>query len=273
MEPQSALYKFIISQELAYEGLVTKEISGQQEGGYGRNVLLERNFFSPHYGITDLCQYHTTVVDRLNKYMQATKMESEVSSSPAFQSYVNAQAESVKREMQTQDESIVHVGAAVSQSVPSSPTSVPGVISNQNAGRQLESNNSHSCATKGQSGERTVNEGQFPFTVNTGQLGHPLNVVSAYRHRIERLGSRVSEVTTHHNRGKCTVDYIFYTVDSKETRVEWDQVRVRKIRDGKLKLLGRYGLMSADELNRLGGIPSAAQPSDHLCLIARFLLQ
>lgn len=337
-EPQSPLYRFMVSQQLAYEGLVTKAISGQQEGGYGRTVLLDKHFFSPQYGITDSCQYHTIVVDRLNKYLQATRAESEVSSSPAFANYVSAQAETIKNDLQAQsikhdlqamDDSIVHVGAAVSSQKPQlqaqsmqhqlqalddsivhvgaavsshNPQSLSSAVSSQNSPSLTSSSSSstsiqaakdldapvpmtvgvssllqrHSESHDSQMRKNTegqLGQGQFPFSVNTGRLGHPLNVVSAYRHRIERLGSRVGEVTTHHNKGQSTVDYIFYTVASKEAREEYEQVKVSRIRDGKLKLLARYGLMSADELSRLGGIPSATQPSDHLCLVAKFLLQ
>lgn len=102
---------------------------------------------------------------------------------------------------------------------------------------------------------------------------HSLNLVSAYRHTIERLGHREEEVTTHHDKAQCTVDYIFYTVASKEVDSHHGrQMKLRQVKEGCLKLLGRYGLMSAQELGRLGGIPNTTLASDHSCLIAKFLL-
>lgn len=246
MEPHSPLYKFIISGQLEYEGLLTREISGQEEGSYGRNLLLERTFFSPKYGITDYCQYHTTVLDRLNEYLHSEKNKQKAFSSPAFMERCGHSL-SLASQMKQLDDSIVEIGTSVTNTLDIKTTEVEsGTVKNK-----LE---------------------DFPMQVNTGRLWHPLNLVSAYRHRIERLGCRVSEVTTHHNRARCTVDYIFYTVDSKETRVNGEKMRVSHIRDGSLRLIGRYGLLSADELARLGGIPSSTLPSDHLCLITKFLL-
>lgn len=112
-----------------------------------------------------------------------------------------------------------------------------------------------------------------PLRVNTGSLWHHLNLVSSYRHRIERLDHRTEEVTTHHSRAACTVDYIFYTVKSKEVYNRGDEIRLRRIKDGRLRLIARYGLMSAQELNRLGGIPNNTLASDHVCLLARFLIK
>ncbi|PVD25903.1 hypothetical protein C0Q70_13567 [Pomacea canaliculata] len=57
-------------------------------------------------------------------------------------------------------------------------------------------------------------------------------------------------------------------VDSHHGR----QMKLRQVKEGCLKLLGRYGLMSAQELGRLGGIPNTTLASDHSCLIAKFLL-
>ena len=103
-------------------------------------------------------------------------------------------------------------------------------------------------------------------------LSHLLNLVSAYRHTIQHL-RQTAEVTSHHSRTSTTLDYIFYSVMDK--RVNWHDhmVDVRDISEGKLVLLARYGLMSGPELNELGGIPNRFLPSDHLCLIAQFLLK
>ena len=223
MEPHSEMYKFMVSGQMDYEGLLVRQISGQEEGMYGRNQLLDRNFFSPRYGVSDFCQYHTAVVSRLK---DSCKMDSDAL--PA----------------EGADQSDV---GSVSQS-------------------QTESNTTDSSST-----EDPLSKCPPPMPINTGRLWHHLNLVSAYRHRVKRLGNQM-EVTTHHNNGKCSVDYIFYTVCNKEVRFQRDEVRLSKIQDGKLKLIARYGLMSAKELDSMGGIPNPVLPSDHLCLIARFLL-
>ncbi|XP_076442040.1 protein angel homolog 1-like isoform X2 [Babylonia areolata] len=209
MQPQSDLYKFVVGGQMDYEGLLLREMSGQEEGRYGRNLLLGRDFFSPMFGVTESCQYHTAVMDRLT-------------------------------------EPHGHQGPPVQ------PEGGRGKL------------------------QRRSRDGRMPgFTRKmvhkTGRLWHHLNLVSAYRHRVERLGQTM-EVTTHHNSGKCSVDYVFYSVDSKEVHHQRNEVRLRSIRDGQLKLLARYGLMSEQELDAMGGIPNQILPSDHLCLITKFLL-
>ena len=195
MEPHSELYKFMVSGQMDYEGLLIRQISGQEEGMYGRNQLLDRNFFSPRYGVSDFCQYHTAVVGRL-------------------------------KESCTMDGDVFPAQAADQGDA--------GSVSQDN---QMESNATASCGTKD-----ILPECPPPMPINTGRLWHHLNLVSAYRHRVMRLGNQM-EVTTHHNSGKCSVDYIFYTVNNKEVRFQHNKVRLSKIQDGKLKLIARYGLM------------------------------
>ncbi|CAN8000640.1 unnamed protein product, partial [Ixodes hexagonus] len=105
----------------------------------------------------------------------------------------------------------------------------------------------------------------------SGCVSHGFDFVSAYQH-VKQGG--VPEVTTHHQRASCTVDYIFYTVKKKSSR--WDS-RVDEKRphvvEGPLRLLSTYGLMSAKELAAVRGLPNEVQSSDHLPLIARFLLR
>ena len=107
---------------------------------------------------------------------------------------------------------------------------------------------------------------------NTGHLKLPLTFNTAYTHFIERTNDRSAEITTHHNAAACTVDYVFYTVTNKQLERKDDKVKVKSCQEGELKLLGRYGLLSAVELGKKGGIPCKEYPSDHLCLITKFLL-
>lgn len=104
----------------------------------------------------------------------------------------------------------------------------------------------------------------------SGCVSHGLNLVSVYQHVKH---GRVPEVTTHHQRASCTVDYIFYTVKHKQT-VERDyRVINTGVVEGPLKLLATYGLMSHKELAAVSGLPNEVQSSDHLPLIAKFLLR
>lgn len=214
LEPYSDLYNFIIKGHMDYDGLLVRSMSGQEEGRYGADRLLDRHFFSPTFGITDRCQYHLEVNSRVQRTRSGA---GSVSSVARKSSQVDFTEESLEEEWEC------------------SPLA--------------------------------------PLNINTGSLWHHLNLVSAYRHRIERLERRKPEVTTHHSRAACTVDYIFYTVDSKEIRKHRDEIRLKNIQDGRLRLLARYGLMSAEELTRMGGIPNHTLASDHVCLMAKFLLK
>ncbi|KAL5008141.1 hypothetical protein ScPMuIL_013722 [Solemya velum] len=110
------------------------------------------------------------------------------------------------------------------------------------------------------------------YTQGSGYLWHRLNLMSAYTHRIQRLNNREAEVTTHHGRADCTVDYIFYNVLDKHMQETRHELVAQNIREGKLKLVGRLGLMSEKELRRMGGMPNKFFPSDHLSLMAKFNL-
>ncbi|XP_021346985.1 protein angel homolog 2-like isoform X2 [Mizuhopecten yessoensis] len=106
-------------------------------------------------------------------------------------------------------------------------------------------------------------DSQGAFSVrreDSGCLWHNLNFVSSYKHRIERLGKSVKEVTTHHGHDSAIVDFIFYNRNHRDTK------------EGCLTLLGRLGLMSEEELNQIGTFPSKHHPSDHLPILSRFLL-
>lgn len=106
-----------------------------------------------------------------------------------------------------------------------------------------------------------------------GSLWHNLNFVSAYKHTIERLGHTSSEITTQHEHASCTLDYIFYNVKRKRTHTQRNRVRLQNVEEDKLCLIGRYGLVSAQEISQLGGLPNKYLGSDHLALLAKFLLK
>ncbi|KAI9550997.1 hypothetical protein GHT06_000238 [Daphnia sinensis] len=89
----------------------------------------------------------------------------------------------------------------------------------------------------------------------SGQLSHQLQLQSAYPHRTNRFNG-AKEATTYQN-DWVTVDYIFHN-GRESSRCN-------------LHLLSRLGLLTGEELDALGGIPSLASPSDHLPLAARFL--
>ncbi|KAK3093393.1 hypothetical protein FSP39_015000 [Pinctada imbricata] len=112
------------------------------------------------------------------------------------------------------------------------------------------------------------NNAQLPCQ-NSGYLNHHLNLESVYHHRIERLKYHEREVTTQHSQGGCIVDYILYNV--LETSLYTKKNKERVV-EGKLKVLARLGLLSEKEIERMGNLPNNINPSDHLPLLTKFLL-
>lgn len=106
------------------------------------------------------------------------------------------------------------------------------------------------------------------LSFSSGKMTHRLNLMSAYQHHLDRLPDRPPAVTTHHRKASCTVDYIFYSMHSKHSATQHSHAR-----KDLLVLLATYGLLSENEVRDLGGLPNAAQPSDHLPLVAKFMLR
>ena len=88
----------------------------------------------------------------------------------------------------------------------------------------------------------------------------------------QRLGLRSvhghpGEVTTFQS-DWVTVDYIFYSTLPAGPGGRSSDGR----REGKLKLSGRLSLPSAQQMWTVGSLPNTFSPSDHLPLLADFLL-
>jgi len=122
--------------------------------------------------------------------------------------------------------------------------------------------------------------------VNQGVLSHQFEFVSAYRHHTYRksntgrrdsyrsVESKVKEISSQHQYTANTLDYIFYTVDSKTVEVTPSgSLYLSQVKEGALRLLGRFGLFSEEEVVLAGGLPNAAMPSDHLPLVTHFALR
>lgn len=186
-EPHSDIYKLVVMGYLEYEGLLIREISGQEEGryGYGFNTL-RKDFFPSEVGISDYCRY----CDISRNTWQAEN-----------------------------DDEI-----------------------------------------------------QILDPQGSGVLQHQLRMISVYEHWLSRLKYRHREITTHHGRAACTLDYMFYGIRTGQVRFYHGEVQTRNIQEGHLHLLARYGLLSEWELGDMGSLPNERYGSDHISLIARFLM-
>ncbi|XP_061173572.1 protein angel homolog 2-like isoform X2 [Saccostrea echinata] len=112
----------------------------------------------------------------------------------------------------------------------------------------------------------------FPsVSQNSGFLWHRFHLVSTYSHFIERTGE--PEVTTQSSASDSSVvDYVFYSVLGRECKSRRGNFNNRNIIEGRIKLLGRLGLLSKKEISAAGNLPNYQNPSDHMPLMVKFLL-
>ena len=94
---------------------------------------------------------------------------------------------------------------------------------------------------------------------NSGTLHHGFAIRSVYKNRRKEV-----EVTTKQQNGWVTVDYILYSTSFSE--------KYNKFIEGNLKLVSRLELLSGQQCRSIGSLPSNSFPSDHLSLVAKFLL-
>ena len=125
--------------------------------------------------------------------------------------------------------------------------------------------------------ERDVIQSDRSDQAQPGRLTHRLGLRSVHRER--------GEVTTFHNGHWLTVDYIFYSTlparrvncHTSDGRREGEYTHTA-VGDqglklaGNLKLVGRLDLPSAQQMAIIGSLPNQFTPSDHLPLLADFLL-
>ena len=83
--------------------------------------------------------------------------------------------------------------------------------------------------------------------------------------RLNELLASSKQVSSNTAHGHDTVDYIFYSTVFSQLHGKWIE--------GNLKLISRLNLLTGKQVLDLGGLPSQAFPSDHLCLVAKFLLR
>ena len=74
-----------------------------------------------------------------------------------------------------------------------------------------------------------------------------------------------NEVTTKQQNGWVMVDYLFYSTNFSQ--------KYNKFVEGDLKLVAKLDLLSGQQCRDMGGLPSTTFPSDHLSLLAKFLLR
>lgn len=235
-EPHSPLYAFLTQGTLCYEGLLSGDVSGQSDGANrGRAFPLDHS------------------LQQLN-----------ISGSSR---YLPAEAATPGEEEKPAEEGASKTNSSKEEPVASSPAVTAGA---PNKKSPAESPATDGSATENTQVKESGQDGAPTAEGPPGVVSHSLNLVSAYRH--DKTGVQ-AEVTTHHQRASCTVDYIFYSVKRKETEVRNGRVVHSRVVEGPLRLLATYRLMSQKQLMAVGGLPNEVQSSDHLPLVAKYLLR
>lgn len=129
-------------------------------------------------------------------------------------------------------------------------------------GEQLNSENKY-LDWEETSGELTANSAERDLHDSCTCQKHGFRFYSVYRHHLQ---SGCPAVTTFHNSGSATVDYMFVSPGIRQNCGRC------KSQHGCLQLKGNLKLLSEDDIWQLGGLPNKYISSDHLSLVASFLL-
>ncbi|XP_077522135.1 protein angel isoform X1 [Amblyomma americanum] len=265
-EPHSPLYTFLTRGSLCYEGLLSGDVSGQSDGANrGRYVPLDDCL--RQLNISGASRYLQKPATDAN--LEGSKI---ASADAALEDVVMDDAVTGDR---AKDEPVASGAIVNNESMVTDAKDSPTRSTNANSG---PTEGSHPEAPSAEA--TTAAKGSDPNSPQSPTkksrknksrvVSHCLNLVSAYKHNIQGGNA---EVTTHHQRASCTVDYIFYSVKRKETAVKNGQVVHNRVIEGPLRLLSTYRLMSQKQLVAVGGLPNEVQSSDHLPLMAKFLLR
>jgi len=107
--------------------------------------------------------------------------------------------------------------------------------------------------------QQQLNNPSLQGLFDTGCLRNPFGFRSVYRN------VPGNEASSHQGRDQYwVVDYIFYSTVFNPS--------YNKHVEGRLKLVSRLRLPSEKQCRDLGGLPNPACPSDHICLVAKFIL-
>ena len=313
LQPYSDLYEFILSGVLSYQGLMCRDMSGQDEGRGGSNKLMTNYILPEELGISDQCQYEEVFRERFMAYNKSHsqkkkqgrsgKAENEkvlvvedgeiVDDEVAGPSNPALSSATGKDMTEDEDDCVILNTSSSSEAKTKKLESSSGIDDNVSLSsdvavskspdsysqfREMTKKNKEQLAAyavKMQTDSDLENVVVKHCSHNKGRLSHQLNLVSVYPHEyINKNNQWSKEVTTNHARTNCTVDYIFYSVDDKEvTFSSSGSMFSKKIKEGKLRLLEKLELFVDEELNDCGGLPNEYEGSDHIMLFAKFQLK
>ncbi len=107
---------------------------------------------------------------------------------------------------------------------------------------------------------------------STGVITHGCKFVSVYNHETCYDHHKEKEVSTYHGRANCTVDYMFYTVDRRQTRTKRNKFKYHSVKEGFFRLIAKLVLPTDAEMGQIPSLPNRDISSDHLILMAKFAI-
>ena len=304
-EPFCDLYKFFGRGILNYDGLLQRTISGQQEGQFGKDYYVSKQVVPPSIGINDKCQYIEELCTRWSKFTEglekSTRQASATSTCPVEAEAVDLNKESAAETEKSVPSSEVTEVIDITDDKSSDETSLKRDVreiikewqkDNQIQQKSMQEHDKSAKESQHKDDDSVVKSKQSDelakkaekenpsnallqepsFDQCTGILSHKARFVSVYKHEYQNGKHYEREATTHHGRANCTVDYIFYTVDSRQTRTHTCKFKYHSVKEGKLQLIAKLMLASERKLNSAGCLPNEAVSSDHTILMAKFEL-
>ncbi|GFN84239.1 protein angel homolog 2 [Plakobranchus ocellatus] len=222
-EPFCDLYRFITTGQLKYEGLINRFICGQAEGKErGANIYLDSNLLPQRLGITESCQYIKILRDRYSRQKKRLWQNLSSREKRSHQGECDSKKVLSKEEsgIESKETEIKGEHLASSQINPS-PQHFPVAsgykihCSNDSHQESIQSDIAHQSMDSNKCEEGSDREISFsPPKMNSGNAYHHMNFKSVYSHVTEipgLEGKMMWEVSSHHERCSCTLDYIFYS--------------------------------------------------------------
>ncbi|GFS84950.1 protein angel homolog 2 [Trichonephila clavipes] len=252
IEPDSPLYEFIESGSINVLNIMSGDLSGQSDGKNKGKLINGQNLLLHKLGISDASRFEEQETKSKNPATTPKASTSSKSSSEAKDARENFSPTSL--DTKSIDPSLL---AAIGSSNDSRWIATLLAMGNHQLAAELLANRMSpdrpgSADSSKSSGSGAKESGQHFY--------HDFKFVPVYKYRTLPKPFPITSMTGHDFN---SVDHIFYNVSRKQDNL---------YREGSLRLLSFYSLISSKDAVELGGLPNAGLGSDHICLMAHFSL-
>ncbi|GFT91856.1 protein angel homolog 2 [Nephila pilipes] len=254
IEPNSPLYQFIETGCIDVLNIMSGDLSGQSEGKKKGRIVDGESLLLHKHGISDASRFD--VGQAQNEKCATTSKVGASSKSPIAVGNTKGNSTSSGSHTTSFDPNLL---AAIGSSSDSRWISTLLAMGNKQladeltARLQADQNRSASVGSSKSVSEFGAKEsGQFFY--------HGFKFIPTYKYKTDQKCFPITSMT---GKDFNTVDHIFYGVDRKD---------MDSYREGSLRLLSFYSLITSDDAVELGGLPNAGLGSDHICLMAHFAL-